>query len=194
MKLVGSGLQGDVDDGTHRAAKLGLEVVGGDVHVLDCRRGRNEDDVDAGALVVVDTFNLIEIDVGGLAVRVGGEIVVGVVELRIVEDHGRHARNYVQQGLKAVAAAERKIGDLILLDRGRNVGAIRLQLGWSRGDYYRLRDAAGNQADIDALRGVCGESDVLAGLFLESGRGDRHGIQPGRKIRCGIVAALIGDK
>ena len=117
MKLVGSGLQGDVDYGSHRAAELGLEVVGGDVHVLDCRRGRNEDDVDAGTLVVVDTFDLVEIDVGGLAIRVGGEIVIGVVELRVVKDHGRHARHDVQQGLKAVAAAEGKIADLALLDR-----------------------------------------------------------------------------
>jgi len=45
--------------------------------------------VDAGTLVVVDTFDLVEIDVGGLAIRVRGEIVVGVVKLRVIEDNRR---------------------------------------------------------------------------------------------------------
>ena len=72
--------------------------------------------MDAGTLVVVDTFDLVEIDVGGLAIRVRGEIVVGVVKLRVIEDNRRHAWNSIQERLKAVAAAEGKTADLALLD------------------------------------------------------------------------------
>ncbi len=90
MNGVGAGLEGHVDDGTDGAAELGLEVVGGDVDVGDGGGGRNKDDVDAGALIVVDALNLVEVDVGRLAVGVGGEIVVGVEELGVVEDHRRH--------------------------------------------------------------------------------------------------------
>ena len=110
MKLVGAGLESDIDHGADGAAELGLEVVGRDVDVLDGGGGWHQDDVDAGALVVVDALNLVEVDVGGLTVGVHRKIVVGVVELRVVEDHRRHAGYGVEQGLEAVAAAERQIG------------------------------------------------------------------------------------
>ena len=61
VELVGSGLEGHIGDGADGAAKFRFKVIGGDVDGLDGLGRRNEDLEQAGALVVVDAFDLIEV-------------------------------------------------------------------------------------------------------------------------------------
>ena len=142
VKAVGPRLQRYVHHGADSAAELRFEIVRGDVDVLNRRSRRNQNDVNSRALVIVNALDLVEVDVRRLPVRVSRKIVVRVKELRIVEDDRRHARHHVQQGLEAVAAAQRQVGNLALLNRRGNIGAVRLQLRRFAGNRNRLAGLA----------------------------------------------------
>ena len=189
MNLIGAGFERDVDDCAYSAAELRFEVICGDIYVLDRCGRRDEDDVDAGALVIVDTLDLVEVHIRGLSVGVYRKIVVGVEELRVIEDDRGHAGHGIEQRLKIITAAQRQIGDLTLADDGGDISTIGLQLrrGVSDGDLFRR--AAGDEGDVNAGGGVGLKRDVLAGIFLEVGRGYGDGVDARRQIWDGVVAA-----
>ncbi len=150
--------------------------------------------MDAGALVVVDALDLVEVDVRGLTVGVGREVVVGVEELRVVEDDRSDSWDGVEQRLEVVAAREGEVGDLAFADGGGDVGAIGLE-GWRRArDGDGIGDAAGVERGVDARGGVGVEGDVLADDLLEACGRDGNGVRAGREVRLGEVSALVGDR
>ena len=61
VELAGSGLEGHIGDGADGSAQFGFIVIGGDVDGLNGLCRRNEDLQKAGALVVVDAFNLVKV-------------------------------------------------------------------------------------------------------------------------------------
>jgi len=68
VKVVAAGLEDNVGYGAAGSAEFRIEVAGGDVDGLDCFEGRDEDLEQPGALVVVNSLDLIVVAHAELAV------------------------------------------------------------------------------------------------------------------------------
>src|ERR1035438_4711179 len=194
MEFVGSGLEGDVDDGADGAAQLSLEVVGGDVDGGNGFCRRNHDLQQAGALVVVDTFNLVEVADARHAVGFGLQGAGSVEELRVLEDRGSGAGNYVEEGLVVAVGAQRHVDHGLRLELGADVGAIRLELRGLGGYCNALIDAAEGKSEINTDCRVAEQVDIFLGHFLETLDFDGYQIVAGLQVRKGVVAAFIGRR
>ena len=144
VELVGSRLQDHVSDRAGAASQIHGVVAGGDVHRLNRFERRDQDLQQAGALVVVDAFDLVVIRHARGPVDFGLQRVRGVKELGVLLRWRRRAGHQGQQGLIiAVADQNRQLRHYHRVDIAAGVGAVRLQLRWRAGDLDGFGDVAG---------------------------------------------------
>ena len=140
-----------------------------------------------GLVVVVDP--VLDVVVGDLA-------VAGHVEAA-AEPEGGVLRGSEDVGLKlgelqVVAAVERQLDDLLLVDHVAERHVLGLDQGRFGRDLDGLADAADLEADVDAglLSGL--EHDSPPDLFLEAGELDREHVLAGHELRDDVVARDVG--
>ncbi len=193
VKGVGSGFEGDVSDRTDGAAEFGFEVVGGDVDGLDGFGGRDDDLQQAGAFVVVDALDLVEVSHARDAVGFGLKGTLGIEELRVLEGGGGRSGDEVEKRLEVAIGAEGKVCDLLGFDLSADIGAVGLEQRWGGGDKDGFCNAAGYKSDVDAGGGVAEEIDVLVAVTFEAGCFYGHSVGAGLEARERVVSALIRD-
>ena len=202
VQVVGSALGDDVDE--HRAvpAILGREVVDRDANFLDALRVRVDVD-DAAALTRAHRRRVDQeiVGLGARAVRVHVHTELVAVEvraglrigLRAARRPAEHARGEHDQTEK-VAAGEREVLDLTLLDESRHA-ALR---GFNQRRGRLHRHLLGRRADGHLkVDGSC-LGDLQLDLILDDGpeslQGDADGIETVAERREPIISSLVrGD-
>ena len=79
VKLVGAGLQADIDNSAEEMAVLGAGIIGDDVHFLDCVNARRIGDVVVDEFVVVHAIQNVVIGLLAIAVQVRPRRVKGLL-------------------------------------------------------------------------------------------------------------------
>ena len=183
VEFVGAGFQNHVGIGAAGAAQRRFVVAGGDVDRLNGFQRRNHDLQQAGALVIVDTFDLVAVPHAHLAVDFGLQRTGGVEELRMLEACPRGAGHQVQQRLIIALGAQRKRGRLHHLQLRAGIGTVGLQQRRRARDFHGFRNIAGRQLHIDTRAAVDRERDIFPVSFLKPGRLHRDRVLSRRHIR-----------
>ena len=193
LELVGARLQRDVGDGAAGAAELGVVVARRDADGLERLGRRNQHGQQAGAVVVVDAFDLHVVGEARLAVDVRRQRVLRVEELRVRPERPRGAGHRGDHALEVAAEAERHRRDLLALDDAAGVGAIRLQRRRVGADRQHFGDGAGFEREVDADGRVDVDADVLAHDLLEAGQLGFDAIDAVLQVRERVEPVLVGD-
>jgi len=193
VEVVAPRLQDHVSDRAGAASQVHGVVAGGDVHQLNCFERRDQDLQQAGALVVVDAFDLVVIGHARGPVDFGLQRVRGVKELGVLLGWRRRAGHQGQQGLIiAVADQNRQFRHHHRVDVAAGIGAVRLQHRCCAGDLDGFADLAGLKLNVHALGGVHQQRNIPALPFLESGHLHRDKVIARGLIGENKIAALIG--
>src|SRR5216683_6807985 len=174
MELVGAGLRRHGDSGAAGHALFGLEVIGGDVDLLNAFHWRDVYHVVShGDQNIGSAVHSSVIVTAILAVEVECEVALGRIDDGVLKPPGRGAWNQVNQALKVAVAGEGQVSDgprfQVHIDvrlRGLKQGGAGLHGdGISQGAYF--------QADVH-VRDVIDENvHAFLGERLEPGCPDR---------------------
>ena len=203
FELVRAALDDQVLHGARGPAVL-RRRVGGDHRELADGLGRRQvgDGVDQ-RLVVVHAFDLVAVEL--LAQSVDGEgraAELGIAErLRVgarsaaggvaARDAAVHARSQRGQ-LREVAAVERQVLDLLLIDERGDLRGALLDERRRGGDGHLFVHAAELHLEVDARHLVDGQRD-LRDLRLESAEIDLHLVRADRQRGQRVGALLVAD-
>jgi hypothetical protein len=194
MIVIRARLERHVGDGAGGTAEFRFKVVGGDIYGGNGFCGRNDQLQQAGALIVVDAFNLVEIAFARQAVGFSLQRAGRVEELGVLEDLRRYAGNQVEKRLEVAVGAQGHVHNAFRLNLGADVGTIGLQQGRRGGYENRFRHIARYKREIDPGGRVAGQINVFVGYLLEPFCHDCNGINAGREVREGEVSAFIRNR
>src|SRR5205807_403135 len=114
VKVVGTRLEDNVGHSAARPTQHCVVIARRDIYCLDGFEWRYKNLQKTGALVVVDTLNLIVIAHAQLAIDFRLEGATCVKELRVLESGARRAGYYVQKVLVISIGARRQIRNYIV--------------------------------------------------------------------------------
>ena len=191
MDVVGARFDENVGHGTGGAPKFGVEIRGGNVHRLDRFDWRNQHLQQAGALVVVDAFNLVVVAHPHLAVDFRLQGARGIEELGVLERGAGCAGNQIQQVLEVPVGADGQILGLNGLDLAAGIGAVGLQRRRRVGNLDGFADVAGRESQVDTGAGVNDNVHVAADFALEARSLRSERIPAGSGVGEHEVAALV---
>ena len=154
MKVVGTRLEDNVGHSAARPTQLCVVIARRDIYCLDGFEWRYKNLQKTGALVVVDTLNLIVIAHAQLAIDFRLEGATCVKELRVLESGARRAGYYVQKVLVISIGAERQVFREHRVDLAPGIRPFGLQDGRFLFHNDGLRDVSGLKDQVDATGSV----------------------------------------
>jgi len=144
-----------------------------------------------GALVVVNSLDLIVVAHAELAVDFRLQGTAGIEKLRVLEGSARGARDEIQKILEIAIVAERHIFHQDGFQFAAGVGAFRLKNRGFRFDGDGFRYVARLKIQVDARSCIYDHVDAGAGGALEASEFGRDAIGTGRQIRENVIAAFV---
>ena len=195
VELVGSGLGDHLDGSAARQSLLGIEVVRGDVDLLNRFRGG-----DVGRVVRqpdVDALRAIKagvVVVAGGPVDVGRQGALGSVGVRVLERCRRRAGNQVDESLVVPIRVHRHRLDLfaaqLRLDRRR----LRLEDRRGRGDRNDFRDVTDLHRRVQPNDAVGGNGQISGRVGREPLLGDLQIEGSGQDVPDIVIPIGIGHR
>ncbi len=197
VEVVRARLDLQVHDAAERLTELGRVGAGLDLELLERVDAREDHDRLQPGLVVVDAVEHVVVVAGALAVgrerrrRAPGERAraVDVRARAAAQDAGHRARQADE-----VAAVEGQRLDLLLDDRGAEIGGCRLQQRRLGLDLDDLGHRPELEREVHAHPLVDADVDVREGDRLEAGQAGGHGVGARGQRRGRVLALGIGHE